>query len=409
VVAGLALSACGASAGASATLPARSAAILPASVPVAAAALDPFYRLPQVVSPAPPGAIIRSAIIASGGALPAGATAYRVIYHSESIIGADVAVSGVVVVPGGKPPPQGFPIVSWAHGTTGVADQCAPSLSGFGSIPDLVPLLDARMIVAATDFQGLGTPGVHPYLVGQSEAQDVLDAARAARNLVARTASNTVVVFGYSQGGQAALFAGQIAQSYAPELFLAGVVAVAPVASLTELAPAVPRGLTDEDAGFVAMALYAWSATYGNFGLPAVLTRAGLRDTAVIASSCSSPVGSVYDATATDLLFRPGWSENPMVRSDDAVNQPGGSPISAPVLVVQGTDDSLVPYAATSNLVVALCRQQHDAVRYAPIAGAGHDGALTDGSTTILRWISGRVDRKPAADTCVRTGDVTTG
>ena len=96
------------------------------------------------------------------------------------------------------------------------------------------------MIVAATDYQGLGTPGSSPYLVGHSEAQGVLDAARAARNLVGDAASNTVVVLGYSQGGQAALFAGQIAQSYAPELYLAGVAAVAPVTSLTELAPSVP-------------------------------------------------------------------------------------------------------------------------------------------------------------------------
>ena len=132
------------------------------------------------------------------------------------------------------------------------------------------------MIVVATDYQGLGTPGIHPYLVGQSEAQGVLDAARAARNLEGRAASNTVVVIGYSQGGQAALFAGQIAQSYAPELYLAGVVAIGPVTSVTELAPTVPGDGTDADAGFAATALYAWSATYGNLPLASVFTHAAL-------------------------------------------------------------------------------------------------------------------------------------
>ena len=311
-----------------------------------ATGLSPFYRVPSPLGAAPPGTIIRSQPIETAGQLPPGATAYRVIYHSESINDTDIAVSGVVVVPGGTPPPGGFPIVSWAHGTTGLSDQCAPSVAGFSSIPDLDTTIDARMIVAATDFEGLGT--VHPYLVGQSEAQGVLDAARAARALAGVAASNAVVVLGYSQGGQAALFAGQIAQSYAPELFVAGVVAVAPVTSLTELAPAVPGRATDPDAGFAAMALYAWSVTYGNFPLSSVLDTEGLRNAALLGSACSSTVGSVYDAVPTDLLFRPGWSQIPSVSADDSTNQPGNSPISAPVLVVQGTRDSLVPYGATT-------------------------------------------------------------
>jgi pimeloyl-ACP methyl ester carboxylesterase len=366
-----------------------------------AAGLGAFYRVPAPLTAAPPGTIIRSQPVSADGQLPPGATAYRVIYHSESIDGTDIAVSGVVVVPGGAPPPGGFPIVSWAHGTTGLSDQCAPSVAGFGTIPYLDTLLDDRTIVAATDFEGLGT--VHPYLVGQSEAQGVLDAARAARTLAGVAASNTVVVLGYSQGGQAALFAGQIAQSYAPELFVAGVVAVAPVTSLSELAPAVPGRTTDPDAGFAAMALYAWSVTYRTFTLSSVLTTAGLRHAALLGSACSSTVSAVYDPVPTDLLFRPGWSRIPAVRADDSVNQPGNAPISAPVLVVQGSRDSLVPYDTTTALVDdTLCRGQHDDVRYVPIEGASHSGALLSGQSTIEQWIADRVHRRTPTDTCAR-------
>ncbi|MGO8872759.1 MAG: lipase family protein [Acidimicrobiales bacterium] len=192
--------------------------------------------------------MIRSAPLATGGSLPSGTTAERVLYHSRSITGGELAVSGMVVVPGGPPPPGGFPIVSYAHGTTGLAPTCAPSLDGIAAIPDLaalVALVARRMVVVATDCQGLGTGGVHPYLVGQSEAQGVLDAARAARDLLGPATSNTVVVLGYSQGGQAAIFAGQIGRAYAPELYLAGVVAIAPVTSLTRLAPSVPSARPD--------------------------------------------------------------------------------------------------------------------------------------------------------------------
>jgi alpha-beta hydrolase superfamily lysophospholipase len=372
--------------------------------------IDAFYRIPSPLVAAPPGSVIRSGVIDSAGQLPAGATAYRVIYHSESVTGTDIAVSGMVVVPGGTPPANGFPIVSWAHGTTGLADRCAPSISGFGSIPYLSSLINDRMIVAATDYQGLGTPGVHPYLVGQSEAQGVLDAARAARDLVGRAASNSVVVFGYSQGGQAALFAGQIAQSYAPELYVAGVAAVAPFTSITEWAPAVPRSRADGDAGFAAMALDAWSATYGDPPLDSLLTKPALHDVALMNSACSGAVTSAYDGTPTDLIFRPGWSTNPAVRAEDAANEPGHAPISAPVLVVQGTADSLIPYAATTSLVTdALCHNQHDAVRYVPISGASHDGALVAGGPIIVQWISKQLTGTTAPGTCTVARTSTTG
>ncbi len=138
----------------------------------------------------PPGSIIRSQAIPSGAGVPAGTRAYRVLFHTTSDSGGDLAESGVIVVPGGTPPPGGFPIVSWAHGTTGVASGCAPSLDGTSTIPDLPALLAGGDIVVAADYRGLGAPGLHPYLVGDSEAEDVLDGARAARSLVGDAASN---------------------------------------------------------------------------------------------------------------------------------------------------------------------------------------------------------------------------
>ena len=258
VTAGLALTACGVSQAGSATRshPATDPSPLPASGPDPTAPppgpaqgrgnLDTFYRIPVKLNPAPPGAIVRSSPIPSTGQLPAGAKAYRVIYHSQSIAGTDVAVSGLIVVPGGPPPVGGFPIASWAHGTTGLAAQCAPSLGSLSSIPYLVPLLKAGMIVAATDYRGPRNPR-HPSLPRGSERGPGGAGRGPGRTKPRRRRPppTAVVVLGYSQGGQAALFAGQIAGSYAPELFVAGVVAIGPVTSLTELAPSVPGADTD--------------------------------------------------------------------------------------------------------------------------------------------------------------------
>jgi pimeloyl-ACP methyl ester carboxylesterase len=372
--------------------------------------LAAFYAPPPALSPAPPGSLLRSEVMDTAGSLPSGATAYRVVYDSTSLSGNLVAVSGVIVVPGGAPPPGGFPIVSWAHGTTGLAASCAPSLSGLSGIPSLTALLEARMIVVATDYPGLGVAGPDPYLVGQSEAQSVLDIARAARNLEGQAASNRVLVVGYSQGGQAALFAGQIAPSYAPELYLEGVAAVAPVASITELAPVAPGDRADPDAGFALMALRAWSDTYGNIPLGSVLTDQAIRQTGVMTTACSGAVDAAYDGTPTDRLFRAGWSANPALHAADVANQPGHAPTAAPLLVVQGTADNLVPYASTTRLVTdSLCGQQNDVVRLVVVPGAGHQGALQLGQPVILQWMAERLAGQVPTDTCPRSPEPTLG
>ncbi len=142
-----------------------------------------------------------------------------------AVDGRDIAVSGVVVVPTSATPKAGRPVVTWAHGTTGMGDQCAPlkQADAASAIPYVKQLVDAGYVVAATDYEGLGTPGVHPYLVGESEGRSVLDVARAARGLNGSGASDRVLVAGHSQGGQSALFAGELAASYSPELDMLGV------------------------------------------------------------------------------------------------------------------------------------------------------------------------------------------
>jgi alpha-beta hydrolase superfamily lysophospholipase len=363
--------------------------------------LGGFYAIPSPLPPGPPGSLVRTAAMSTGGALPAGATAYRILYHSETDAGADVAVSGMVVVPGGRPPAGGFPIVSWAHGTTGLAPSCAPSLEGVGSIPLVDQFVSAGWIVAATDYEGLGaSTGLHPYLVGTSEAQDVLDAARAARAVAGPLASNTVVVAGHSQGGQAALFAGQIAQSYAPELFVIGVAAFAPVTSVLEFAP-TRASRTDGSMAYLVMAAYAWSRTYGNFPLDTVLSDRALRADDVVLSGCSTAIEGAYDPVADRTWLVPNWEENPGLLGDDQANRPGEQPTSAPVLVLQGTDDAVVPPTATDRFVTGqLCDAEHDTAEYVPVAGASHSGVLTAGASTLLRWMRQRVAGTAPPSSC---------
>ncbi|MGD0881996.1 MAG: alpha/beta fold hydrolase [Acidimicrobiales bacterium] len=368
-------------------------------------ALASFYRPPDPLPYAPAGSIIRAQRIPAGTGLPSGTRAYRVLYHSTSGSGGDLAESGIAVVPGGTPPPGGFPIVSWAHGTTGVASGCAPSLEGTATLPDLAALIGHRDIVVATDYRGLGAPGLHPYLVGNSEAEDVLDAARAARALVGSDASDDVVILGYSQGGQAALFAGEIAPSYAPDLYIAGVAAVAPVTSVLELAPSGDLPPPSGQSAFTAMVLFAWAHHYRTFGLRNVLTPAGLADLTAVSSSCVDAVASLYDAVPPAHFFLPGWEHDPAVQAANRANRPGGTPTSAPILVVQGSADEVVPIGETTEFVKqSLCRSQYDTVEYVTDRGAGHSQVMGISAGVIDRWIQARFAGEPTTDSCTRPG-----
>ena len=115
-------------------------------------------------------------------------------------------------------------------------------------------------VVVATDYPGLGTTGPHPYLVGLSEGRAVLDAVRAAQQVEKTGAEPRFAVWGHSQGGHAALFAGQLAKSYAPDLTLVGVAAIAPATELEQLL----KDDEDERAGKIiaSYCLWSWSRVY---------------------------------------------------------------------------------------------------------------------------------------------------
>ena len=196
-------------------------ALLPASPALGAVAADDVEPPPSPLPAAAPGTLIRAEPIGA----PAGARAWRILYHSRALDGRDVAESGLVVAPTGPAPAGGRPVMSWAHGTSGLADTCAPSRAAdaASAVPYVADLLARGYVVAAADYEGLGTPGPHPYLVGPSEGRSVLDAARAARHVDGAGAGRTVVVAGHSQGGQAAVFAGELARRYAPDLDVRGV------------------------------------------------------------------------------------------------------------------------------------------------------------------------------------------
>ena len=357
-----------------------------------------FYDVPDPLPPGEPGDVIWAERIGS----PAGATAWRALYHSRTIWGADIAVSGLVVAPKRAAPPGGYPVLAYAHGTTGLADVCAPSRdvtpvgggSSIGWLP-LPALWDAGFVVAATDYEGLGTPGRHPYLVGGSEARSVLDSVRAARQLPDVQAGTQTIALGVSQGGHASLFTGEVAPAYAPDVPLAGVVALAPGA---ELAQAAMLLASDPTAVGFAVAIGAgFEAAYPEAKLERVLTPAAQRSLPIVDEGCLQDILDAFARPAREVLRLEALIEPPWPAILDE-NTPGRERTEAPIFVGQGTADRLVVPELTDALVARLCATGSH-VTYQRYGGAGHGGVVQAAWTDVSEWIAARLARRtPSAD-----------
>jgi hypothetical protein len=353
-----------------------------------------FYMPPDPLPAAQPGDLIWSSPFK---AVP-GAKAWKVLYHSRAVDGSDVAVSGVVVAPSAPAPGGGRPVISWAHGTHGIADQCAPSRTAdmVSRLPSIGKLVAQGYVVVATDYEGLGTPGTHPYLVGESEARGVLDIARAAHQLPETDASTKTFVWGQSQGGQAALFAGEIAPTYAPDLDLLGVISGAPVTDATAMFPAaatIPSTL-----GFAVMGMVGMAAAYPDAKVADVLTPGALEQLKVVDEKCYGAVLSAFKQPVDQVIAR-NPSEVPPFPEIFAVDSPGNTPTAAPMLVYQGLSDDVVYKIFTDKYVAKACALGNT-VEYKTFSGKDHYEENDAAEKDVLEWMQARLAGLPAPSSC---------
>jgi alpha-beta hydrolase superfamily lysophospholipase len=350
---------------------------------------DPaFYETADPLPPGKPGDVLR---VEEVEGLGGEGRLLRVLYRSESLVGDGVPVSGVIAVPPGQPPEGGWPVLSLAHGSVGIADGCAPSRAPSAQAAEVA----ARgVVVVATDYEGLGTAGRHPYLVGESEARGVIDIVRAARSLGDLVgASSRYAVVGWSQGGQAAIFANEIAATWAPELELVGAVAGAPAVELASSIAGPPDPALEWLQVLVAVGLGAADPTADP---EAVLTPSGRERLPVVDEGCADDVAEAYEdggALSADLL-----TTAPFDRLL-AANTPGQRVGAAPLLLVGGDADELITPTVLDAAQARLCRvgQVVDRRTY---PGIGHDGIIVASIVDAVLWTFDRFAGKPAADVC---------
>ncbi|MEX1217137.1 MAG: alpha/beta fold hydrolase [Acidimicrobiales bacterium] len=367
------------------------------------ASLPDFYGVPDPLPSGEPGALLKSEPVAAPGL---NGTMSRVMYHSTTIDGEDIAVTGLIIIPNGTAPSGGWPIITWAHGTTGLADACAPSLKPDEFVSLANGLLNAGYLIVATDYEGLGTPGLHPYIVGESQARGTLDIVRMAQNFPNANASKRYAIWGHSQGGHAAMFAGHIAATYAPEIELVADVAGAPPSQLLLVNAALQ---TSPYKHYIAMVAAAMNAAYGDekADLTQVLTPEGLAFLDNMDTLCSSDLGRAaagLDFTKlqkADPATIPAW--NQLLKDND----PGTftEPIPVPLLIIHGGNDEQIPLASSALLFDQLCKIGQVEQRWV-FAGQSHSGVITPSYESMVNWIGNRFAGKPMPDPIAPAGAV---
>jgi len=367
----------------------------------AAHAQTPFYQASESQVRGEPGTIIRSEPMMFA---PAGAQAYRVLYRSTGLHGEPIAVSGVIVVPPGPAPAGGRPIVAWAHPTTGVVPHCAPSLAifVFQQMAGLRQLIEQGAIVAATDYPGLGTAGPHPYLVGDSEARAVIDSVRAARNLAGAGAASEFAVWGHSQGGQASLYTGLIAKTYAPELHLVGVAAAAPATSLVMLMGDDFK--TSGGKNLTAMTLWSWSRVFGA-PIDEVVVPDAMPSVDRLADECIESIFDIMARRQTEKPLEQHFLSVPNIATVDpwrtiaARNTPGTLPPGIPLFLAQGTTDTIVRPDVTRAYMQRQCKAGGK-VSIMWVPNVGHGFVARDSADAAVAWMMDRFNGRPAPSDC---------
>ncbi len=361
--------------------------------------LTRFYEPPRPLAAAAPGSLIRSEPFA-GYDLPGGASAVRILYHSRALNGKDVAASGVVLIPAGAPPPGGWPVIAWAHGTAGVARMCAPSLMKdllYGE-EGLMPMVAAGFAVVATDYAGLGTPGPHQYDDKIPQANDVLYSIPAARAAVPDLGRRWVAI-GHSEGGVAVwgvaeLEAGRSDPDYAGAISVAGDMNFeAYQAHDAETFDAI----TDMYWPFTAFGI---KASYSSFDVSRMLTPPALaRYRDVTTKGCWYYGYAALAEIGRQRAVRPDWNRAPEIHRYNQDSRSANKPIRGPLLVLAGDDDrsvALVNIAAGVREACALGLP----IEYIHRPGLDHDPLMQQTTPEQLAWVRDRLAGKPWASNC---------
>jgi pimeloyl-ACP methyl ester carboxylesterase len=351
--------------------------------------LDSFYETSKFLPASQPGNLIRSAP-SDDYELTPGVSVLRMLYHSVSPSGADVAGSGVILFPDQTAPAKGWPILAWAHPFLGTQRTCAPSLMrNLHSGPLLSMYVNLGFAVVAPDYVGLGTAFPSASLDWRSDANDLIYAVAAARQALPQLGQQWLAI-GYGDGGSVALVAGELEAGSAASGYL-GSVAVSSTWEIKSEVEDLARGTQSKLLAALASEIKTVSP---NLVVSDILAPNGCLSGLKTASS-QSLEGKITYSPACEL--KPGWNENQFIRAFLARNTLGLKPARQPFLVISG--DANQGKFPSRQAVARMCAQG-DRVEFDTYGGVPPGQLMGDSAASQISWIKARFSGSPVPGNC---------
>lgn len=303
--------------------------------------------------------------------VPGASEGWKVTYVSTDVFGRKVPVTGEVFIPRGTPPAGGWPVLSWAHGTSGLADKCAPSVVGPAEpardFAYLHTWISQGYAIVATDYAGLGTPGLPAYLNGISEAHNIVDMVKAGRAFADggpqyRHLATKFVIIGQSQGGGAAIYSARYATAMAgPGLSYRGAVGTGTPANIEKtvllVGPGVPpvKALPAGITSYMGYIFASLRSVYPQLGIDSLLTAEGRKYLALAEQQCVNQYEATVAATNLgDWFTKPVALVPGFAQTVDAYMAMPTSGFDKPFFMANGLIDTDVPIAVVLPYVVQL-------------------------------------------------------
>ncbi len=350
--------------------------------------LDKFYDVPSLLPVGKPGDLIRSQEFDEYD-LPPEVLAVRILYHSRSGNGDDVAASGVVLYPGGKAPRSGWPVLAWAHPLNGVARQCAPSLTrNLLHGPYLSMYVNLGYAVVATDYAGLGTAFRNAFSDMQSNANDVIDSIPAARAAVPQLSSQWIAI-GIAEGGSTVVGVTELESDLRDPGYLGSIAISGLDDPQDHYQPPSSSGY--ETPLFLA---YGIKTVYPDFEVKDILTDKGLSLYADVEKSCTDP-----SKPSPSAIFRSNWAGNSFVTQYFSRNRLAHKPAKRPILVISSELDPVTPISRTTQTIATMCKQG-DRIEFERYSESEMSSVFGDSVGDQISWIQARFGNRAAASNC---------
>jgi Secretory lipase len=351
--------------------------------------LTKFYDTVQPLPEGNPGDLVRSEQFGKYN-LPEDVEAVRILYHSRSLAGEDVATSGVVLYPEEEQAPSGgWPIIAWAHPWTGVARDCAPSLDRnleHGAF--LAMYVRLGYAVVATDYTGLGTEFRARFADPQANAIDVMDSIPAARRALPELGQRWTAM-GTGEGAAAAIRVAELEDEAADPNFL-GSIALSGLADLE----AIEEHLDQRSDRLPLFLAYGIETADPQFKPSDILTDKGLGLYREVDKSCE--LRSLAEIPAAEML-KADWNHNPRVQSYFSHSRVGFKKADRPLLVIASVIDPAI--RETTRVVDRLC-ERGDRVDFETYSESDPASVIGDSVRDQIGWLQSRFQNKPAHSNC---------